>query len=904
MGIFMSGVAMKRKKSLGTVAVCSVLALALSVPSFAEKRQMENLTRGLTVANVGSGVLVSWRLLGTDAPDTEFNLYRDGTKIATIGKTDGTNYLDKDGKATSKYTVAAVVGGKEGEKSAAEIVFADAAKDVNNVNFPYKVLKLDVPAGQKMPDGSTCTYTPNDMSVGDLDGDGQLDLVLKWDPSNAQDNSKDGYTGSVFVDGMKLDGTRLWRIDLGKNIRAGAHYTQFMVYDLDGDGIAEIVMKTSDGTVDGKGKVIGDASKDYRTSAGRIMSGNEFLTVFNGKTGEEVSTIDYWPKIDISKSWGDTYGNRSERYLAAIAYLDGVHPSVVMMRGYYTMAYLVAYDFDGKKLVERWKHASDKSGQGLYGEGNHNVSVGDLDGNGTDEIVFGAAALKSDGTLLYRTGFGHGDAMHLSDMDPDHPGLELYDVHEDKQNAYSEEYRDKDGKVIWGTTQTEAGNVDNGRGMAADVDSNSRGFEMWSGTSKGIRSVKGEVISTTGLSQNFRIYFDGDLQDELMDATGSPSVENGGVTGGKIEKYNSSKKTLDRLFSFYNVQGASLNNWTKANPCLVADLFGDWREEFIVRSGSDPSKVIVFTTPFTSPYRVYTLMHDSHYRVSIAWQNVAYNQPPHLGYYLPDMVKSLKQPDMYVVGELPVSTPDTSPVPVDSTPVVNDGKSELDASTPKEGEGATENSNEGFLKNGYYNFTNSASSYGTWEIFSPTAAKTTLTIRFTNGGKDARNMSLSVNGESAGSVNFPSTSESWTTYSEAKVDVVLKAGVNTLKFTSETSEGGPNFDMFTFGVNGVEIYDGTQKLPDTTVALPAVPFRGGVTFNPSTGVLFTPHAGFAEIYFYDMSGTMRMGVSGNVKAGANTIELDRKLLPKGLYVVKVRIDGKNAAVSRFWHGVR
>ena len=636
-------------KNFRMIFASSVLATGLAVSAFAAPRQVEKLTRGLTVANVGSGVLVSWRLLGTDDPATEFNLYRDGEKIASIAKNAGTNYLDKDGKSTSKYEVSAIVGGKEGKKTAAEIVFTDSKKD-GNVNFPYKVLKLDVPKSQKMPDGSTCTYTPNDMSVGDLDGDGQLDLVLKWDPSNAQDNSKDGYTGSVFVDGMKLDGTRLWRIDLGKNIRAGAHYTQFMVYDLDGDGIAEIVMKTSDGTVDGKGKVIGDASKDYRTSAGRIMSGNEFLTVFKGNTGEEVTTIDYWPKRNITNSWGDTYGNRSERMLAAVAYLDGEHPSVIMNRGYYTMAYLVAYDFDGKNLKERWKHTSDKSGQGLYGEGNHNLSVGDLDGDGKDEIVFGAAALKSDGTLLYRTGFGHGDAMHLSDMDPDHPGLELYDVHEDKQNKYSEEFRDKDGKVIWGTTQTEAGNVDNGRGMAADIDSTNRGFEMWSGTSKGARSVNGKVVTTTGLSQNFRIYFDGDLQDELMDGTGSPTVENGGATGGKIDKYNSGKKTVDRLFSFYNVEGASLNNWTKANPCIVADLFGDWREEFIVRSASDPSKVIIFTTPFTSPYRVYTLMHDTHYRVSIAWQNVAYNQPPHLGYYLPDAVKDLKKPNVSIVG--------------------------------------------------------------------------------------------------------------------------------------------------------------------------------------------------------------------------------------------------------------
>ena len=860
-----------------TFFASSLLAVGLVVPSLAAPRQMENLTRGLVVSNVGSGVLVSWRLLGTDDPATEFNLYRDGSKIASIAKNAGTNYLDKDGKSTSKYEVTAIVGGKEGEKSAAEIVFTDSKKE-GSVNFPYKVLKLDVPKSQKMPDGSTCTYTPNDMSVGDLDGDGQLDLVLKWDPSNAQDNSKDGYTGSVFVDGMKLDGTRLWRIDLGKNIRAGAHYTQFMVYDLDGDGISEIVMKTSDGTVDGKGKVIGDASKDYRTSGGRIMSGNEYLTVFNGRTGEEVTTIDYWPKRNITNSWGDTYGNRSERMLAAVAYLDGVHPSVIMNRGYYTMAYLVAYDFDGKNLKERWKHTSDRSGQGLYGEGNHNLSVGDLDGDGKDEIVFGAAALNSDGTLRYRTGFGHGDAMHLSDMDPDNPGLELYDVHEDKQNKYSEEYRDKDGKVLWGTTQTEAGNVDNGRGMAADIDSTNRGFEMWSGTSKGARSVKGKVVTTTGLSQNFRIYFDGDLQDELMDGTGSPTVENGGSTGGKIDKYNSGKKTLDRLFSFYSVEGASLNNWTKANPCIVADLFGDWREEFIVRSGSDPSKVIVFTTPFTSPYRVYTLMHDTHYRVSIAWQNVAYNQPPHLGYYLPDAVKSLKQPDIYVVGENVV-------VPKDTTPVVNNGKSTIDASKPKDGVGWTETTNAGFLENGYFNFDNTLASYGVWEVFSKKDAKTTLTVRYANGGTGDRSMSVQVNGKSAGSISFPSTGE-WTTYKETKIDVSLKAGVNTLKLSSMTSDGGANVDMFTFGIDGVVLYDGSQ-----TTVFPVVSSKNGVRFNPSTGVLFSPYAGFAEVYFYDMSGTMRMGVSGNVNAGANTVAINCDMLPKGMYVVKVKLNG-------------
>lgn len=870
----------KFSKMLSLTVFFSFFALA-ATGSFAAPRQMEKLSRGLAVANTGKGMLVSWRLLGTENPDTEFNLYRDGTKIATIGKTAGTNYLDAEGKTTSKYTVAAVVNGKEGKAEGALIVL-----DQNSKGFPYKTINgLNVPKDQTMPDGSTCSYSPNDMSVGDLDGDGELDLVLKWDPSNSQDNSKGGYTGTVFLDGLKMDGTLLWRIDLGKNIRAGAHYTQFMVYDLDGDGIAEIVMKTSDGTVDGKGKVIGDGSKDYRTSSGTIMSGNEFLTVFKGNTGEAVHTINYWPAR--GKISGDTYGNRDNRMLAAIAYLDGIHPSVIMSRGYYTEFFVAAYDFDGKELKTRWQHSSDKAGQGLYGEGNHNLSVGDLDGDGFDEIVMGSAALKHDGTLLYRTGFGHGDAMHLSDMDPDRPGLEVYDVHEETTNKYSEEFRANNGDVIWGTLQNtlicttdgkEHVGCDNGRGLAADIDSTNRGFEMWSGTSGGIRTVKGAVLSAPEkISVNFRIYFDGDLQDELLDATG------GGGSGGKIEKWNSSKKTVDRYFSFYEVNSSTLNNYTKANPCIVADLFGDWREEFIARSSTDPSTITIFQTPVTTPHRLYTLLHDPQYRVSVAWQNVAYNQPPHVSYYLPDMVKSLKQPVIFIAGE---GSSEEDPLTL-----VNDGKSEMDASTPKVGEGLTEKTNEGFLQNGYYNFANSLSSYGTWEIFSPKEVKTTLTVRFTNGGNNSRDMTVSVNGKSAGTISFPTT-DSWTVYSDAKIDVTLQPGVNTLTFSSLSGDGGPNFDMFTFGTDGIEIYDGTQKASESIV--PVAPHVNGVVFSPASGILFTPKAGFAEVYFYDLSGTMRFGISKNVVPGANTLAVDRGALPKGMYVVKVKLNGRFA----------
>ena len=869
-----------------TIAAGMVLAFGLSQASAAD-RQMERLTRGVLVSNVGSGVLVSWRLLGTESPDTEFNLYRDGEKIATVGKTGGTNYLDKNGKTTSKYTVAAVVGGKEQSKQGVSVVL-DKTVSNSGKSFPYKTLKLEVPVAQTMPDGEVCTYTPNDMSAADLDGDGEYELILKWDPSNAHDNSQTGYTGTVFIDAYKLDGTRLWRIDMGKNIRAGAHYTQFQVYDYDGDGKAEMIVKTADGTIDGTGKAIGDKSKDYRDAGGTVLKGPEYLTVFRGVDGAAITTVEYQPSRDINQHvkgkngkgyWGDNYGNRCERYIAATAYLDGVHPSALFIRGYYSASYVAAYDFDGKDLKLRWLHKSEDPGKGLYEQGNHNIAVGDVDGDGYDEIVFGGATLNHDGTLRYSTQLGHGDAGHLGDLDPDHPGMEFWDVHEHTDAQYTEEMRGADGKVYWGTPQPNPG-VDNGRGMAADIDSEYRGYEVWSSKGGGMKTAKGQKIGSPSVSTNFRIYFDGDEYDELLD-------------GAYLTKFNSSSKKSEVYFDGGAALGAAGCNGTKNTPSLVADLFGDWREELVVRSEKDPTTMYIISTPVESKLRVYTLMHDATYRVSIAWQNTAYNQPPHVGYYLPDMVTSLKQPSVFLAGD--------EPAPADTTPVVNNGKSEMDASTPKEGAGWSETTNAGFQEKGYYNFENTLSSYATWEIFSQKEAKTTLTIRFANGGSADRSMSVSVNGKSAGSISFPASGD-WTKYSEAKIDVKLVQGVNTLKLTSMTSEGGPNVDMFTFGIDGVELYDGTQKIDTSTTALPVVPFKSGVVFNPSTGVLFTPKAGFAEVYLYDMSGAMRMGVSQNVNAGSTTISLDRELLPKGVYIVKVRIDGKNLAVSKFWKG--
>ena len=347
---------------------------------------------------------------------------------------------------------------------------------------------------------------------------------------------------------------------------------------------------------------------------------------------------------------------------------------------------------------------------------------------------------------------------------------------------------------------------------------------------------------------------------------------------GTIDKWNTKSKKVERYFTFGNVNKSTTNNSSKNNPCLVADLFGDWREELVLRSGSDPSLITIFSTPVKTDYRVYTLMHDSHYRVSIAWQNVAYNQPPHLGYYLPDAVKNLKAPSIYLAGDgaAPVVTDPVVIVP--ENPEVPEIKHDMnkesfvDASAPVEGEGVFENTNEGWKENGYYNFNNEATSHATWKVSSKDAAKTTVSIVFANGSNDARDMKLSVNGGEGVEVKMPSTGN-WTTWQEVQVPVELKSGENTLTLTSTTANGGPNVDGFYFGVTGVTL---AKTEPTTTLV----------------GALHLTKGGLAEIEIYNMSGRMVGSIAKFVAAGEPAVDLSQEPLPKGTYLVRVKIEGK------------
>ena len=615
----------------------------------------------------GSNYLVTWRMLDTDDDYTTFDVMKNGQVLKT-DINNSTNYLDKTGSKTAQYQI---ITKKRG-------VPVDTTEAIMPWQGVYTTLTLDRPADVTFHD-KTNNYSPNDCSVADVDGDGVLELLVKWEPSYPADNSQGGFTGPTFFDCYKIvasNGTltaqKLWRIDMGHNIRSGPHYVPFLFYDFDGDGHAELIVKTGPGTIDGTGKYVSEAAdeevirkvdntKEYLNGGGQVMYGPEFLTVFSGLDGHAIHTVYYNPnrgcfvggapegRTDI---WGDDYGNRSERYNAAVAHLDAQHPthaSAIMCRGYYTRSYLWAVDFDGQKLSTRWRHASLSSktvmktdGQNdkdvraytkatyagavhftAYGQGNHNLSVADVDGDGMDEIIYGSAAIDHDGNLLWSTGLSHGDAIHVADLMPDRPGLEVFQIHEDP--PYGMHICDgATGELLIHMT----GDGDTARGIAADVDPK-RGYEFWYFGDGNMYNAPTGAIVGDAWSENFRLYWDGDIYDELLNGVG------GGHSQPYLEKAGKGRIAVDgkQLFEYnYSVTC----NGTKTTPCLSADILGDWREEMIFFNNEDKKTLNIFSTSHETAARVPCLMYDHVYRMGIVWQNSGYNQPPHLGYYLPD----------------------------------------------------------------------------------------------------------------------------------------------------------------------------------------------------------------------------------------------------------------------------
>jgi rhamnogalacturonan endolyase len=611
------------KALVGYVALASTLLACPLAAQAAPGKQVEKLDRGVVAIHTAGGNFVSWRALGTDPSGLAFNVYRGAEKLNQAPLA-ATNLVDTGAPATASYSVRPVVNGIEQPGANAGATWQQ----------PYRAIPVQKPADGVTPDGRPYRYEINDGSAADLDGDGSYELLVKWQPTNAHDNSQRGFTGNTILDAYKLDGTRLWRIDLGRNIRAGAHYTTYLAYDFDGDGKAEVMMKTADGTIDGQGRAIGDLAADHRNPNGYILKGPEYITVFNGQTGAAMASAGYLPARGDVASWGDEYGNRVDRFLGSVAYLDGARPSAIFSRGYYTRAVIAAWDWRDGKLSSRWVFDSDSGGAaaGAYHQGAHWMSIADVNGDGKDDIIYGAATIGSDGKLLYSTGLCHGDALHVGKLDPNRPGLQVFMVHETPSCYHGNGVEMHDaatGKILWSFGET----GDIGRGTCMDIDPAYPGEECWA-TIGGLMNASGKQISSAHPRKiNFGIWWDGDLLRESLDRA-------------LIEKWNPKTERLETLLDGGALGAASING-TKAVPVLSADLFGDWREEVVWRS-EDSNSLLVFSTPHPTSHRLTTLMHNPQYRVQVAGQNGGYNQPPHPSFFLGEGMAPAPQEPIYV----------------------------------------------------------------------------------------------------------------------------------------------------------------------------------------------------------------------------------------------------------------
>ena len=604
----------------------NMLLLVGSIFAFSQPYSGEKLSRGLIGIPTEDGMYFSWRMTLEDAAGLQFDLYRSsggGAEVKLnkepIDRT--SDFLDRtvDYTVDNRWTLKATTG---------EVATWTRLK--GEKRNPYLSIPVCKPEDGEIA-GESFTYTANDCSVGDLDGDGEYEIILKWSPSNSKRPPQRGFTGNTYLDAYKMDGTRLWRIDLGPNVRSGAATTNFLVFDFDGDGCAEICCKTGDGTVDGLGHRIGDAQADWRTwdkkspTYGKIVNGPEYLTVFEGRTGKELDSKEYIPTRYPLDGWGgvggncgnDNTGGRSDRFTAGVAFLDGKTPSPVMVRGWYGRTVVAAWTFTNGALKHTWTFDSAAPGWEAYsGMGNHSVTVADFDGDGCDEICVGAMTVDHDGKGLFTTGLRHGDALHAGRFIPSRQGMQVFGVHENegdneivKRTPAVAMFDGATGEIIW---QDGLGQ-DAGRGVAADIDPRYDGAECWCNIGGLRRGDTGEIISNRKPdSCNFTIYWDADPLAELLDHV-------------SISKWNWNAESTDLLLKAERVVS---NNGTKGNPCLSGDILGDWREEVIWPS-EDQTELRIYSTTIPAVDRRATWMNDRQYRLAIAWQNVAYNQPPH-----------------------------------------------------------------------------------------------------------------------------------------------------------------------------------------------------------------------------------------------------------------------------------
>lgn len=596
-------------------------------------------------------ILVSWRMLPEDDYETAFDLYRrpEGGSRTKVSGTDGiiasTCFQDSYADFTKDITYELCYKGQTQVLASYTIKAEQLQGGVPYVSIPIQVWD-GTPSG--------FIYKVNDCSYGDLDGDGEPEIVLKrgartedvlLENGGLSDDDRRQVKHTTMWEAYKLDGTLLWRVLSGPNIQTG-NSTSFAVYDFDGDGRCEVVTRLSEGAVFGDGQEIGDVNgdgrTDYRTyTSTHIHGAPEFICVMDGITGKELARTDFIPTGTVSSVWGDDYWKRAESIRVGVIRCDANITSILVGRGVYAKSVVEAWDYRDGQLTRRWHFDSDDEGCRNYaGQGYHSLFVGDVDGDGLDEMCYGSMTLDHDGTPLYVSGskngvetvlsgytaedkdfmgFGHGDALHMGDFLPDREGLEIWSCFE--TGEYGAALRDaRTGETIWCIKD----NSDVGRCAVADIMPEYPGCEMWWYQGK-IMTSDGKQILTDDDNPisysacNMSIWFTGSINRQLLD-------------GNKVCTNNASDGKERRALraNFFNAKAI---NGTKENPCLYADLLGDWREE-IIYTDSAETCLKIFSTWYPTDYRFPCLLQDHHYEMSALNQNIGYNQPTETGYYL------------------------------------------------------------------------------------------------------------------------------------------------------------------------------------------------------------------------------------------------------------------------------
>lgn len=631
-------------------------------------------------ANNSSGIssaLISWRLLKTDPSNVAFDIYRsvDGGAEEKLNEnpiSNATSWSDADIDITKINTYRVTLANQT--ETLCDYTFAP---EMATKFYREIVLNLNVP-------DASVTYSPDDIQVGDIDGDGEMEIIVKREPYDGA-NQGVWFNGTTLLEAYKMDGTFLWQIDMGINIRSGSHYTSYILYDFDGDGLCEIAFRSSEGTKFADGKVITDAYgkvNDYRirqsdakgwysgaaiqrdpndastaTTCGLIMEGPEYISICRGYDGREITRIDNIPRGgEGSKTsrakywgeyWGDDFGNRMDRFFIGVAYLDGIpdettgvrisNPSLIISRGIYKNWQVWALDLRGSELVPRWKFDTAEHSSKWLGMCSHSFRVADLDGDGRDEILYGSAAIDDNGSELWCTGNGHGDCLYVGKFIKDRSGLQIVASFEEPGNyngqghGYGCQVIDaRDGSLITGHGAGSASDV--GRCIVADIDPDSPNFEYWSSLHEGVFSCSGNGLVSSayptgigsGIMYNVAIYWSGQPTRELLDRACIVSYK---------ENPDVNKTNKTRLVSFGSYGSNDGNHSTKYNPCYYGDFLGDYREEVILGS-SDYKSLYIFSTNHPTTHRLPHLMTDHNYDMSQAMQNMGYNQGTNLGYYV------------------------------------------------------------------------------------------------------------------------------------------------------------------------------------------------------------------------------------------------------------------------------